>query len=178
MRLDPAIALAACGALCLLWSIGGLQKLIHRDYHRESVAGYELLPERLVPPFAILLSVLELCVGIGFAIPTLRSAAGFGSIALLGIYSAAIAINLIRGRRDIDCGCGGPALAQHLSEGLIARNLGLIAVSTLALLPVASRALGWVDGVTILGAVAFAAIFHTALNQILAQAPLLAFSRQ
>jgi hypothetical protein len=44
---------------------------------------------------------------------------------LFGVYSVAIAINLMRGRDRIDCGCGG--LGQELSWFLVGRNLLLIA---------------------------------------------------
>ena len=46
-----------------------------------------------------------------------------GGAALLLAYAAVMAINLVRGRRFIDCGCGGAA--QPLSLGLVLRNVVL-----------------------------------------------------
>ena len=50
-------------------------------------------------------------------------------LALLVLYSAAIAINLLRGRRDIECGCGGAATHVPLSGWLLARNAALMATA-------------------------------------------------
>jgi hypothetical protein len=44
---------------------------------------------------------------------------------LLILFAAAMAINIGRGRRNIDCGCFQSALRQNLSLTLVARNLGL-----------------------------------------------------
>jgi len=50
-------------------------------------------------------------------------------LALLVLYSSAIAINLVRGRRDIECGCGGAATHVPLSGWLLARNAALMATA-------------------------------------------------
>jgi len=41
------------------------------------------------------------------------------------VFAAAMAINLQRGRSQIDCGCGHAFLKQTLSWALVARNAGL-----------------------------------------------------
>jgi hypothetical protein len=41
------------------------------------------------------------------------------------LFAAAMAINIWRGRRHIDCGCFQSALKQTLSWTLLARNAGL-----------------------------------------------------
>jgi hypothetical protein len=67
--------------------------------------------------------------------------------ALLLVYAGAIGVNLLRGRRDIDCGC----TLQHRPIGgwMIFRN-GLLAALLLTLAwPVSNRPLGWPDMATI-----------------------------
>lgn len=51
-----------------------------------------------------------------------------GAVALLLLFAAAMAINLARGRADIDCGCGQSFLKQTLSWSLVARNAALAAM--------------------------------------------------
>jgi len=50
------------------------------------------------------------------------------AIALLSVFAAAMAINLKRGRSEIDCGCGHSLLKQNLSWVLVSRNAGLAAL--------------------------------------------------
>ena len=52
--------------------------------------------------------------------------------ALLLLFAAAMAINIVRGRRHIDCGCFQSALKQTLNWILVARNCGLAALLALA----------------------------------------------
>jgi uncharacterized membrane protein len=178
MSLDPTLLLAIVGGLCLLWCGAGAQKLQHWRYHRDALSRYELLPASWVVPVSLVLPAIEILVGIGLLVPEIREVAAAGSLALLTVYTSAIGINLARGRRDIDCGCGGPALRQYLSGGLAVRNLCLMGFSVLALAPAGERPLLWVDAVTVSAAVAAGCLLHMAANQALAQAPLLASLRR
>jgi hypothetical protein len=58
------------------------------------------------------------------------------SIVLLGLFAAAMAVNLYRGRADIDCGCGQSFLKQSLSWTLVVRNavLATLLLPSLAML--------------------------------------------
>ena len=80
-------------------------------------------------------------------------------------------MNLARGRREIDCGCFGPALRQPLSLALVLRNAGLIALALVCALPVGSRALVPLDALTIAALVALGALVHGAVNGLIANAP-------
>src|SRR5262249_14927936 len=68
--------------------------------------------------------------------------------ALLGLYAAAIAVNLARGRRHLDCGCTGPALRRPISGWLVLRNLVLVAIAPADLAPLATPPLGGIDRLT------------------------------
>jgi hypothetical protein len=131
------------------------------------VANYRLVPDSLAAPAAGLVIGLELLVtaallrGVGLA-------AGAGlAIALLLGFALAMAVNLRRGRREIDCGCFQSALRQQLSWALVARNLVLAAL----LLPLAGggalpeTGLGLIDG---LGAGLALYLFYLILDQLVA----------
>ena len=60
-------------------------------------------------------------------------------------------INLMRGRRFIDCGCGGAT--QPLSIGLVVRNVVLAIAAMIALVPAPTRPLGWLDIVSMVAGV-------------------------
>lgn len=88
------------------------------------VANYRLLPDSwshavawLLPPGESLLAVALL-----FGAPGSEVAAG----ALLSVFGAAMAINLLRGRTYIDCGCFDSTLKQPLRWWLVVRNAVLV----------------------------------------------------
>ncbi|MBW2726382.1 MAG: methylamine utilization protein MauE, partial [Deltaproteobacteria bacterium] len=87
---------------------------------------------------------------------------------LLGVYSAAIAVNLVRGRRGIDCGCLGPAADQSISPALLGRNAILVAGALAAMLPAGHRSLHWVDSLTFVAGLATLSLLFIAANQLLA----------
>ncbi|HMA52551.1 MAG TPA: MauE/DoxX family redox-associated membrane protein [Magnetospirillaceae bacterium] len=110
-------------------------KLRHRLEFQGVVANYKLLPDALVAPFALILPPLEAVVGAllptGFFSPWAElTAAG-----LLAVFAAAMALNIRRGRTDIDCGCFQSALKQTLGWTLVARNAVLVLAVGLAAVP-------------------------------------------
>jgi hypothetical protein len=169
MTLDPVLDVALRAGLAALLASAALAKLRDPGGFAAAVAGYRLLPERLAGAAAVGFVAAELALAAGLWLAPLREVAGLGTAALFALYGAAIAVNLARGRRDIDCGCGGPLGRQALSEGLVARNALLAAVALASALPVAPRAWTWLDGVTALAALLTAALLYTAADRLLAR---------
>ena len=169
MSLDPALDLALRAGLALLFATSALAKLRDARGFADAVAGYRLLPAALAAPAAAGFLAAELALAVALWLPTARLASALVAGALLALYGLAIALNLARGRRDIDCGCGGPFGRQTLSEGLVLRNAGLAAAALLVALPLAPRALGWLDAFTALAAVTSAALLHLAASALLAR---------
>jgi len=96
---------------------------------------------------------------------------------LLSLYAAGISINLYRGRRDIDCGCNGPASTQALSWWLVSRNLVFLGLVLLAMEPSTGRSLNWMDHFTMVSGTLVASGLYLGFNQLLGQAPRLAALR-
>lgn len=126
------VQLALAVALAALFLNAAYHKLHERLRFEAQFAEYELLPAALVPAATLGLAALEISIGLGLLVPASWAwSASLGAALLLG-YAAAIAINLLRGRTHIDCGCGDAP--QLLSGWLVLRNLVLIA-GALGLLP-------------------------------------------
>jgi hypothetical protein len=128
----------------------GLAKVRHRDVLPGVIANYRLLPDALVAPSAAVLPIVELGLGLGLIGGVFSGGRlhwiGLPAAALLVLFAAAMAINIGRGRRAIDCGCGRSQLRQRLSWGLVARNLVLAVLVTIAALrPLASAAVAPLD---------------------------------
>ena len=109
-----------------------------------------------------------------------RAAAVGASIAvlLLSVYALAMGVNLLRGRRDLDCGCMGPGARSPIGPELLVRNLFLVVAALVAgFAPIHARALVWVDFVTVPLAVAVLAALYAAVERVLALAPTVAALR-
>lgn len=172
--MDPVMPLVAVLSLALLWIVAAVQKVRGFAVFSVVLADYRLIPKRATDACAVAVIALELGLGTGLLIPATRSLALVGSALLLVAYAAAIALNLFRGRRFIDCGCMGPVGHQPLSGWLVARNLLLACLALAATLPVQGRVLVWFDAITVSAAIGSAALLYAATNRLIANGPDLA----
>ena len=172
--MDPVIDVTLRMALALLFFVAAGHKLQDLGRFGATLAEYRLLPARLVPLAAALVVAVEVAAAGALLVPGARAAGLLSAATLLLVYGAAVAINLARGRRDIDCGCAGPAVRRPISGALVARNAALAALALAGLFPVHPRALLWVDALTVAGATAALAAFYASLDRMIAFAPGLA----
>jgi uncharacterized membrane protein len=169
--MDPVAVHVVRGLVALVFLVACAHKLRAPRAFAETLHGYALLPDAFTTWFAAPIVLAELAVGVGLLVPALQRDATAGAIALLLVYAAGISINLMRGRRDIDCGCAGPGGRQSLSGWLVLRNLLLAAVLVATFTASSPRALGAFDQLTIaLGAATLYALY-AASNLLLAYAP-------
>jgi hypothetical protein len=90
------------------------------------------------------------------------------------VVTTAVAINLLRGRTEIDCGCGslgGHVGDQTLSWGLVARNALLALAAVLTLREDAARALVWIDYLSVAGGTLGLLGLYVTVNQLMANTP-------
>jgi hypothetical protein len=169
--LDPALAwlASAAGGVVFLW--GAVGKWREREMFAAALENYELIPAATVPAASLLLIATEGLGGLLLLLPWCRPWAQLVGIALLGVVTCAVAINLLRGRDHISCGCGGASGDQTLSWALVARNLVFIAVLAGAGAAVAPRPLVWLDYlVAPAGALLLVGVYATA-SQLIANRP-------
>jgi hypothetical protein len=118
------IALAIRVLVALVFMTAALGKVRHHLAFLGVVANYRLMPEIAVSAFSLLLPAVEAAVAAALLFAPSPWPEGSGAILLI-LFAAAMAINIWRGRRHIDCGCFQSALKQTLSWTLVARNAGL-----------------------------------------------------
>jgi len=111
----------------LVFLQAAIAKLRHRALLEGVIANYRLLPSALTGPAALLLPPVELALGTALLLSA-HWLAALGAMALLLVFAAAMAINIRRGRSQIDCGCGRSQLRQPLSWLLVGRNVALAAL--------------------------------------------------
>jgi hypothetical protein len=171
MPIDPAIATLATVALGVIFAASGAMKLADLELFEGAVANYRLLPHWMEKPFAMTLPVVECAAAAGLLIPATRAPAALASLALLAMFTGAVAINLARGRTNIDCGCFGPALRQELSAWMLPRNAMLAALGAAALMPAPARPLLWLDWVTIALGAAMVIVLYLSANYAIGNEP-------
>jgi hypothetical protein len=169
--IDPAIGGLCAFSLALIFGASGVMKLRDLEMFEGSLANYQLAPQWMEKSLAYVLPIIECAAAVGLLTTSTRAAAGPSLLALLTIFTVAIAINLARGRTNIDCGCFGPALRQELSGWLLVRNLSLVALAVMAMLPANGRAIESLDAVTMfLGAMTLVTVYASA-NFAIGNAP-------
>ncbi len=122
----------------LLLSVG-VGKLSHPRQFQQGMQDYHVVP-------SLLEKKLALTVILSFGIPLAELLAGIGLIsglwlvpaivlamALFVVFCIAITINLVRGRRDLSCHCGGVVGNHLISWWLVGRN-GLLIIGLVLLL--------------------------------------------
>ena len=167
--IDPLFTLAVQWALGLLLLGAAWHKLRGWQVFPAIVSDYRLLPGFLVRPAAMLLVPLEALLGSTWLLAPYQLLLSGLTAALLGLYAAAIGINLLRGRRRIDCGCYfglSHAADAGLSWWLVLRNGALAALAFLPALPQSGRELGVLDGFGLAAALLLAALLLLTLGQL------------
>lgn len=167
---DPVLVYVAVGTLAGIFLLGVLDKLRNFASFEAAAAAYALVPAWLLRPFTVSFVAAEGLAALLLLVPGDRQLGAVCALGVLLVASAGMAINLLRGRRNIDCGCGalsGPP--SGLSGWLVLRNAGLMLLAALVLAPGqdSGRSLGWVDGVTFLGATLALLGLYFILNQLI-----------
>jgi peroxiredoxin len=114
------LLLVARLVLAAVFVTAAFAKLADRAGSKEALRNFGI-PGRILTPVAVLLPVVELAVAVAL-IPTWSARWGaLGALALLVVFTIAIAANLVRGSRP-DCRCFGQLHSAPLGWTTLARN--------------------------------------------------------
>ena len=169
--MDPVLSWTFSADAAAIFALSATLKLRDLDLFEAAVRDYWILPSWAVKPFSRCAPVMELAAAAGIAFPWSRGWAGAVLVGLLCVFSAAIAINLLRGRRELECGCCGAAMRQHLSGLLLWRNGGLALLVGLAMGPVNARPVGALDLFIIMAGGASLMLLYASANYLIAATP-------
>jgi uncharacterized membrane protein len=167
--IDPVVGAIVSGSCGLLFAVAGAHKLRERADFAEILAGYRVLPARLVSAASLLVPTLECLIAIGLLVPSVRERASLVGGVLLAVYAAAMGLNLLRGRRQLSCGCLGPHGGGAISAALVGRNvLVALALAAAGSIRWSGRPASWLDVGTMLAAICAMALLYSAVNGLLA----------
>jgi Methylamine utilisation protein MauE len=137
--LDPVLHLGAVVVLVLVFGTAVAGKLPTLLEFEGVVGNYRLLPDWAVPLAARLVVLLEAAAVLLLVVPAMRGWGAGAALGLVVLFAAAMAVNIRRGRVEIDCGCFRTAHRQRLSWWLVGRNAALALAAAALWLPI-SRA--------------------------------------
>lgn len=143
---EPLILWSLRSFLAAVFATAAITKLTGLEEFYGVVRNFRLLPDTLSRAVAFVLPPVELAIAAGLLVTPLALPAAAAAAVLLAVFGAAIAINVLRGRTQIDCGCFRDGMKQRISWAVVGRNVVLtaLALGVVALLP-AARPAGLVD---------------------------------
>jgi peroxiredoxin len=115
--------------LAAVFAVSGIAKLADRAGSRRSLVEFGL-PEPIARPASVLLPLGELAVAGALVLALTAWWGALGALALLAVFTVAVAVNLARGRRP-DCHCFGRLTSTPIGWQTVARNLLLMAAAGL-----------------------------------------------
>ncbi len=165
--LDPATGYLIVLGGALLFAGAAAHKLSGFGAFTDAFVAYGVLPEAWARRSAWLIPCLELALAAALAAGRGGRAQLGAAIGLLLFYASAVALNLARGRRDLDCGCGSRRNRRPIAAWMVWRNIILAAGLALAALPWSQRPLGLVDVLTVAGGLSAAALLYMSIDRLL-----------
>ena len=91
------------------------------------LGNYNVVPHASLTIAAYGLIAVEGLIVLLLVTPQFNQLGAILAIGVLFLYAAVIALNVAKGNREIECGCGGPAML--LSYRLVLRNIVLAAIA-------------------------------------------------
>ncbi len=117
-----------------LFAVAAVHKLRSPLYYQALLGSwFPALPGIRLVVFGV--AGAELAIVVALLVPGSRTAGLLVSALLLLVYAVAMGLQLASGRRDVKCGCAGPASSITVSAPLLLRNLICAFLALLALLP-------------------------------------------
>jgi len=169
LKLDPAFGyLIVAGAALLLAAAGG-HKLRNLSLFTEVIAAYGVLPEAWARGSAAFIPCIEIAIAASLLWAPSRPWAAAAAMGLLLGYAAALGVNLVRGRRELDCGCGTSGNRRPIAAWMVWRNLFIALALGITVLPWNARPLGAADLLTVMGGLAVGAVLYAAIDQLLGE---------
>jgi uncharacterized membrane protein YphA (DoxX/SURF4 family) len=122
----PTTALSLRFVLAAIFVCAGAVKLARPAEFETALRKYRVLPGNLVHAGAIGVPLCEIGLGAALAVGLVTREASLALAALLLVFSAIVASNLLRGR-SFDCGCGVTLVQRSISWSLVVQDLALAA---------------------------------------------------
>ncbi len=156
--------------LAAIFLLGLFHKLSAPSRFLGAVENYQVFPNWVVIPACVFVCLAEL-VTVAFLIAYPLAGAA-GALFLLLAYSMMLSINLLRGRRYIDCGCSlvdSGKQQEYLSWYMVIRNFCLALPALSLVRPLQVNFAHWTDYVVIAMGGVLSLALYIVLDRVLTQ---------
>ncbi|PCE32419.1 MauE/DoxX family redox-associated membrane protein [Burkholderia ubonensis] len=186
MTIDPVLATGAQAGTAIVVLLGAIAKGRRPAAFRQALGAYRLLPDALTAPAAWALPLAEALGAAALLFPATRTLGAIVLVALLLVFAAGLAINILRGHTDIDCGCSGFAATRSATQADAPRGIGWFHVARVLLLAALAatafaestvRPVVWFDYLTLFFSVLLIVCALLTVDVLLANVPRLAHLR-
>jgi len=167
--LDPAFGYLIVIGIALLFASAAAHKLRDLPRFTEVFAAYRVLPGAPARRLAWLIPCLELGLALGVLWEPSRRMAVISAIGVLIAYALGLGVNLARGRRDLDCGCGTARNRRPIAGWMVWRNLLLAVTLGIAAMPWSPRSFELSDFLTVIGGLIVAVTLYAAVDRLLGE---------
>lgn len=129
--------LAQAVALFFVWMLlhAARHKLMsdNQRYYENLMQDYAFVPKSLQGIAAVrIVALVEVLIAVGLLLPFSKTFAAIACAMLMLAYGALLSAQWLQGKRDMDCGCSGPAMGLKISPALLWRNLVLALLALFA----------------------------------------------
>jgi uncharacterized membrane protein YphA (DoxX/SURF4 family) len=128
-----AVLLFVRTVAALVLIMASVPKLISPAKFVQIIQDYQLLPDKLTRLAGYVIPLTELSVGLALFSGITAPWPSLFAALLFGLFGGAICVNLLRGRRYIDCGCFGAGREAQLSWRSVLRNVILAFLALLSM---------------------------------------------
>jgi len=167
--IDPVVGLLGSASFSVLFAHAAWHKWRDLPRFAATVAAYRALPEPLAAVAGYAIPAAEAGIAALLLTPPARTSAAVGGALLLLVYAGAIALNLSRGRRELDCGCAGPADRRPIAWWMVWRNAILAPLLLLTTLEWSRRPFAAADALTLVGGLAAAVLLYATVDRLVGQ---------
>jgi len=168
--MDPVLTYASLACLAVLMGLGRWINCVTSACSRQPLAVIDCCRKCCYDRSVCCFVAAEALSAPLLLWPASRSLGAVLALCVLLVATSGIVMNLLRGRRDVDCGCSGLGESSGgLSWWLVARNalLAALAVASGDWAISSARELVWVDGLTFFGATLALLGLYYAANQLI-----------
>ena len=119
------------GILVIIFAFSGVDKLLHYPGFVNALRDYTLIPAGWALFLAPVIVMVELLIAVALLVRPWRSSGALTAVVILGLFTAALAVNQLTGGKGI-CGCWFTITLAQGTKMHIAQNLLLMAVAACA----------------------------------------------
>jgi hypothetical protein len=174
MILDPLLTRTVQLFLAILLIAAALHKSADPGRMRAAISAYRVVPVSSEDPVAWLVIGLEMAVGAALLVPILSKSASLAAAGVFAVYFALMSLSLVRGDREMNCGCSFSRQPARLSSSQLVRNSVLVMLAVVAWMPDSGRVVGWIDGLQIAAAASCLTLIYLSVDSLLVNAASLA----